>query len=427
MDDIQLFLSKIPVNGTIGNTSLRKILNWEEDRYKQIRDELIKKGICLPGKGKGGSVKLANLPETKKIHFSLELDPLVVNKRIEKIAQEEASQEGTYHIPNELSEDEQKLFDLIPPEEKINNNLLISKLGWSREHFNHIRNFLLARKLLISVAGGIAGASKKPNEEELEKLALKELREKPFDFSPFATDADALLSLVTPRISNTKAKTQLGFDENRYNAAKEHLLVNKKIKNTSGGQTGSIRLYTPEDDITKEKIEKTPESIFDDSIFASPEEAMLSLIPVSGHIATLKLYKTLSIWDKEKIAHTKTNLIQTDKIVTERSVIRRFRRGDTKYEEPEKVERQEETSSTPLDKNIAIYSCQSLELANQVISKLKTKGYIHQEFFTEQDDFNSFVVKMKRRYPVPMSRNTYELLCKKAEEAAEASKNNLAE
>jgi DNA repair exonuclease SbcCD ATPase subunit len=45
--------------GNAGNQSLRTALGWEETAYEQVKSMLISQGRILPGKGKGGSVRLA--------------------------------------------------------------------------------------------------------------------------------------------------------------------------------------------------------------------------------------------------------------------------------------------------------------------------------------------------------------------------------
>jgi hypothetical protein len=42
----------------MGNKSLREKLKWSEDRYWKVQGELIKAGLVVPGRGRGGSVAL---------------------------------------------------------------------------------------------------------------------------------------------------------------------------------------------------------------------------------------------------------------------------------------------------------------------------------------------------------------------------------
>jgi hypothetical protein len=53
-------LEKVPQTGAIGNVSLRAELaqkQWSEELYWDIRNRLIERGLLVPGKGKGGSVR----------------------------------------------------------------------------------------------------------------------------------------------------------------------------------------------------------------------------------------------------------------------------------------------------------------------------------------------------------------------------------
>lgn len=51
----------------IGNRTLRKALGWNEDRYEWIKSQLYEEDLIILGRGKGGSVGLANVPGLK--HF----------------------------------------------------------------------------------------------------------------------------------------------------------------------------------------------------------------------------------------------------------------------------------------------------------------------------------------------------------------------
>jgi hypothetical protein len=44
--------------GSSGNVSLRQSLNWDEDFYWRVQGRLIENGQIVPGRGKGGSVRL---------------------------------------------------------------------------------------------------------------------------------------------------------------------------------------------------------------------------------------------------------------------------------------------------------------------------------------------------------------------------------
>jgi hypothetical protein len=50
-------LSSLPAQGPVGNGSLRRKLDWSEERYWHIRNLLVQEGVLRTGRGKGGSVQ----------------------------------------------------------------------------------------------------------------------------------------------------------------------------------------------------------------------------------------------------------------------------------------------------------------------------------------------------------------------------------
>lgn len=58
--DKEHFLKHVPANGSvIGNKKLRKKLNWDTDKYFRIRNSLVDEGDLFVGRGRGGSIFLA--------------------------------------------------------------------------------------------------------------------------------------------------------------------------------------------------------------------------------------------------------------------------------------------------------------------------------------------------------------------------------
>ncbi len=69
---IEKLLSHVPADGrAIGNKKLMELLasepdlNFSEDDYKRIRDQLVKRGVLAKGGGKAGSVKLLEKKDTE--------------------------------------------------------------------------------------------------------------------------------------------------------------------------------------------------------------------------------------------------------------------------------------------------------------------------------------------------------------------------
>ena len=59
--DRQSFLARLAeTGGQAGNTSLRELLGWEQDRYETVKNHLISTGEIITGRGRGGSVRLVN-------------------------------------------------------------------------------------------------------------------------------------------------------------------------------------------------------------------------------------------------------------------------------------------------------------------------------------------------------------------------------
>ena len=65
----QMFLDGLKQLGggkqLIGNITLREKLSWDENKYRRIHRDLVGQQKVIPGRGKSGSVMLANLPGTK--------------------------------------------------------------------------------------------------------------------------------------------------------------------------------------------------------------------------------------------------------------------------------------------------------------------------------------------------------------------------
>jgi hypothetical protein len=50
------FLDATPSQGSIGNSALRRKLQWDEQLYSHIRNRLLEAGVVGQGRGRGGSV-----------------------------------------------------------------------------------------------------------------------------------------------------------------------------------------------------------------------------------------------------------------------------------------------------------------------------------------------------------------------------------
>lgn len=48
------------LGGSAGNGRLRDVLEWDDARYDAVKAELLNRGLIVPGRGRGGSVALAD-------------------------------------------------------------------------------------------------------------------------------------------------------------------------------------------------------------------------------------------------------------------------------------------------------------------------------------------------------------------------------
>lgn len=68
----EIFLAKLSEiskgeQALVGNITFRSALNWDEDRYNRVKSQLVDENKIIVGRGKGGSVALANVPGTKAL------------------------------------------------------------------------------------------------------------------------------------------------------------------------------------------------------------------------------------------------------------------------------------------------------------------------------------------------------------------------
>lgn len=66
----ELFLDKLKVKSNsgqklVGNKALRSALKWDEKRYERVKNQLVGADLVIQGRGRGGSVGLAQEPDTK--------------------------------------------------------------------------------------------------------------------------------------------------------------------------------------------------------------------------------------------------------------------------------------------------------------------------------------------------------------------------
>ena len=55
------------LGGSAGNGRLREALQWTEATYAAVKDELVTEGVAIPGRGRGGSISLADSRDAKTV------------------------------------------------------------------------------------------------------------------------------------------------------------------------------------------------------------------------------------------------------------------------------------------------------------------------------------------------------------------------
>ena len=70
----ELFLARLKQESgdeakLIGNQAVRDVLGWNEGRYHQIRRQLIGEGLIIAGRGRGGSVGLADVSGEEELNI----------------------------------------------------------------------------------------------------------------------------------------------------------------------------------------------------------------------------------------------------------------------------------------------------------------------------------------------------------------------
>ena len=73
----------------VGNKTLRRALDWDEDRYEMIKNQLYYEGQIILGRGKGGSVGLASAPGSEALRLFISyshVDQSLKNELVKHLA-----------------------------------------------------------------------------------------------------------------------------------------------------------------------------------------------------------------------------------------------------------------------------------------------------------------------------------------------------
>lgn len=63
------------LGSSAGNGRLREALQWTEATYAAVKDELVTEGVAIPGRGRGGSISLAESRDAKTVQEELPISP----------------------------------------------------------------------------------------------------------------------------------------------------------------------------------------------------------------------------------------------------------------------------------------------------------------------------------------------------------------
>ncbi|WP_437763321.1 toll/interleukin-1 receptor domain-containing protein [Sorangium sp. So ce281] len=212
------FLSLIPEDGsTINNRVLREQLGWNDEKYAQVRDQLVERGLVIRGPGPGGTVRRADT---------------------EQAGEDDEQDDAEIHAA--LSRQEKKFLSLIPEDgSTINNRVLREQLGWNDEKYAQVRDQLVERGLVIRGPGpggtvrraDTEQAGEDDEQDDAEIHAALSRQEKKF------------LSLIPEdgsTINNRVLREQLGWNDERYAQVRDQL-VERGLVVRGPGQGGTVR------------------------------------------------------------------------------------------------------------------------------------------------------------------------------------------
>lgn len=237
--DEEVLFSLVPQEGSLSNLFSRKKLGWDKERYNSARMNLIKNSRVVSATALGGGIRL-----------KMESDPPYTE------SPSKVKEEPTPLDLSLFSSDEEAFLFLVPKEGRLNNNFALKRLGWDKEKYDSVKLGLIQSNKIVMAACGPGGGVRLKTESDALYVEVQP-EPQPLDTSAFASDAEALLSLVpADRANNGKLRKLLGWDEARYDAAKTSLLEEKKVAAVKpGGPYGSIRLFRPEDEVKEQPEE----------------------------------------------------------------------------------------------------------------------------------------------------------------------------
>lgn len=152
-------------------------------------------------------------------------------------------------------EDTEIFFSKLPPDTRIGNVSLKKILQWDDKRYTVAKEILLEEgkiKLGVGKGGSVYRADIVP---VIKVVVPKLSNEPPPDLSGYESDEDAMLAFVPEKgINNNRLREKLGWDEEKYEKAKEALIADQKISKCAAGAGGGVRPFTEDDEILEEEV-----------------------------------------------------------------------------------------------------------------------------------------------------------------------------
>ncbi|WP_437661418.1 TIR domain-containing protein [Sorangium sp. So ce1182] len=286
--DEERLLSLVPIDGsTISNRNLREHLGWSDERYEQVREQLVERGLVVRGPGPGGTLRRAESEQGG-----------------EDEEQDEA--EGSAA----LSRQEKKLLSLIPEDgSTINNRVLREQTGWTDERYEQVREQLVEKGLVVRGPG--PGGTLRRAESELG--GEDEEQDEAEGSAALSRQEKKLLSLIPEdgsTINNRVLREQTGWTDEKYEQVREQL-VEKGLVVRGPGPGGTLRRAESEQGGEDEEQDEAEGS----AALSRQEKKLLSLIPEDGSTINNRVLREQTGWTDEKYEQVREQLVERGLVV----------------------------------------------------------------------------------------------------------------
>ncbi|WP_441290383.1 TIR domain-containing protein [Sorangium sp. KYC3313] len=296
------FLSLIPEDGsTINNRVLREQLGWNDEKYAQVRDQLVERGLVVRGPGPGGTVRRADTQQA---------------------SEDDEQDDAETHAA--LSRQEKKFLSLIPEDgSTINNRVLREQLGWNDEKYEQVRDQLVERGLVVR-GPGPGGTVRRADTEQTSEDDEQDDAE---THAALSRQAKKLLSLIPEdgsTINNRVLREQLGWNDEKYEQVRDQL-VERGLVVRGPGPGGTVRRADTEQ--TSEDDDQDDAEIH--AALSRQAKKFLSLIPEDGSTINNRVLREQLGWNDEKYEQVRDQLVERGLVVRGPGPGGTVRRADT--------------------------------------------------------------------------------------------------